>query len=523
MKPSTTQAQDLPLKIVGSNKFGRYPKISDESTFNMIISDNFLVDYAGYKIVKEIDDQGQGRGIYSSIKNNILIVVIDNKVYSFDQNINQTNIGELQTFVGDVFITENNANQIVFSDFSRLYVYDVNTGVFSTSQSSSSGDPFYVNFVPGYITFQDTRIISPAVGTSTWRLSAFNDALSWPDDSQHEGTFETKPDHVVACLRAPGRGNLLYVFGETVTEYWNDAGSSLFPYVRNQTLNVDYGLLSVDTLAASDSIAAWLGFNEKSGPVIMATTGGDVKRLSNDGIDFRLARLVNPKESYGFFFKQDGHLLYQLTFTDPQDNFTLVYDFNTESFFYATDENMNRHIAQRVAYFDDTYFFVSIIDGNLYEMSSFLTSYDYSTSEIERIKEIPRVRICAPVRLPDASYFIANNMTFTLEQGCDPYYKGSLLRLVATESGGPLQTEDVRDIGTQRIRDPYVPRIDLSVSRNGAESFSSDYSQHLHAQGQRKNRLMYWQLGAANDLTIRIKFWGKFRFVVTDGLVSVYQ
>ena len=38
----------IPLDLVGGNKFGRYKKVSVEQTFNMMVSDDALVDYAGY-------------------------------------------------------------------------------------------------------------------------------------------------------------------------------------------------------------------------------------------------------------------------------------------------------------------------------------------------------------------------------------------------------------------------------------------------------------------------------------------
>jgi len=57
--------QEVPLKIVGGNHFGRYPKISVEQTFNMIISDGALVEYAGYKNIKNLNPNQTGRSIYS--------------------------------------------------------------------------------------------------------------------------------------------------------------------------------------------------------------------------------------------------------------------------------------------------------------------------------------------------------------------------------------------------------------------------------------------------------------------------
>ena len=148
MKPTSQSYQEIPIQIAAGNTFGRYPKISISQTFNMITSDNWLVPSAGYKNVLTIDDNGQGRGIYSSAKLNKMFLVINNTVYSIDENLIETQIGTINTFAGDVFISENNVGQIIFSDLNKLYVYDNTTGSFTAVS---------ITFTPGYITFQNGR------------------------------------------------------------------------------------------------------------------------------------------------------------------------------------------------------------------------------------------------------------------------------------------------------------------------------------------------------------------------------
>lgn len=521
MKGRSPAFTQYPLDIVGSTKFGRYPKISIEETYNMIISDDFLVPYAGHKKVSDIIADGQGRAIYSSIRFGHMILVIDNIVYAVSSNISVIPIGTIATFIGDVYIDENNTDQIAICDRQNIYIYNWSTGVFSTATlpNNTNGSAF----IPGYISFQNGRFIAASIDTNIWRLSNVGNGLLWPADSQHEGLLQTKPDTVVAAQRFPGRGNLLFVFGSTVIEPWQDIGTALFPYLRNNNLNIDYGCLNPATIAYNETIIVWLAANEKSGPAIMYSTGGDATKISTDGIDFRLAQLTNPSNSYGFLFRQDGHVLYQLTF--PDDNLTYVYDFNTKKFFTLSDQFMNAHIAKRVAFFNDTYYFVSFNDGNLYELSTKYTTYDGI--------EIPRIRICRPMRLTDASRFSVNNLTFTIEQGDGPtvpFDPGGLVETTdfdfITEAGDDFITEaGDQFVGTET--DHFVHLIPatvaLSVSKNGGESFGSVWSKTLNREGIRKNRLNYWNLGAANDFTAQFRFWGLGRFVVTNGVVSLFQ
>lgn len=513
MKGRSPTFIQYPLDIVGSTKFGRYPKISIEETYNMIISDDFLVPYAGHKIVQHIIPRGEGRAIYTSTRFNHMIAVIDNNVYAISNNLSTTIVGTIGTFIGDVYIDENNTNQIAICDRQNIYIYNWFTGVFSTAT---------IDFIPGYISFQNGRFIAAALDTNIWRLSDVGNGLSWPNDSFHVGLLQTKPDTVVAAQRFPGRGNLLFVFGNTVVEPWQDIGAQLFPYLRNNNLNIDYGCLNPATIAYNENIIVWLAANEKSGPAIMYSTGGDATKISTDGIDFKFAQLTNPANSYGFLFRQDGHMIYQITF--PDDNLTYIYDFNTKRFFSLSDQFMNAHIAKRVAFFNDSYYFVSFNDGNLYELNTKYTTYNG--------EEIPRIRVCRNVRLTDGSRFSVNNLTFTIEQGNGPTVPdpGGLVETTEfdflSEEGDDFITEDGDNfIGTETDKFVFtIPaKVALSVSKNGGESFGSIWTKELNKEGIRKNRLNYWNLGAANDFVPQFRFWGLGRFVVANGVLSLYQ
>lgn len=541
MKGRSPAFTQVALDIVGSTKFGRYPKISVEQTFNMLISDNFLVPTAGYEVVANIIEELPGRGIFTSVNYNHLIVVVANTVYAVSTNDTVTRIGDINTYVGDVYIDENNNHQIAICDQSDIWIFDY---VLSTFTKATDGATGVLGFTPGYISYQNGRFVAAALGTATWRLSNVGNGLVWPNDSFHVGTFQTKPDTVVATQRFPGRGNVLFVMGKTVTEVWQDIGANLFPYQRNGSINVDYGCLNAATLAFNENIIIWLAANEKSGPMIVYSMGGDIKKISTDGIDFKLSELTNPSNSFGFLFRQDGHLIYQLTF--PDDNLTYIYDFNTQMFFTLCDEKANAHIAKRVSFFNDNYYFVSYTNGNLYQLGTQFTTYDGS--------EIPRVRVCKNIRLPDSSRFSVNNLTFTIEQGTQDnvFHSSNLLtesgQIILTENSEnievydavtvteilPLYAEDGTLLLTENgeelligedtmISQPIQQAVHLSTSRNGGESFGTIWSQTLNPRGDFKNRLVYWNLGSANDFIPQFRFWGLSRFVATDGIVSIYQ
>lgn len=527
MLTAQREPKEIPVPIVGSTKFGRYPKISLEQTFNMIISDETLVDFAGYAFKLQLLPSGFGRTIYSSSRQNIMIAVVENQVFSIGKGINQSVVGQLQTSSGDVFIAENNNGEIGIVDGVKLYVYNYLTGTFKISGTDFVFNP--TSTMPGYIAFQNGRFIIACLNTSTWQISDVNNGINWPGTSQYVGALQTKPDTVVGAIRFPGRGNLLFLFGKTVTEPWNDVGATLFPYQRINSFNVDYGCLNAATIAENEKLVVWLASNEQSGPAIMYSTGTDIKKISTDGIDFKLSQLTHPEISYGFLYRQDGHQIYQITF--PMDNLSYIYDFNTEKFFTVTDEYLNYHIAKKVVFFNNTYYFVSFNDGNLYELSTNYTKYIYQNT----IKEIPRIRILPPVRAPQDKWFIGKNLTFTVENGRPnniiyTSFPGSPFQGIplATENDIILTTEDgiqlCQEVNTGTIVDETANMaIDLSVSRDGGETFGSKYRINMNPTGIRKSIMSFKRLGEMNDCTSQLQFWGLDRFVIGNGTMEIGQ
>lgn len=472
LKTYGSPAQAMPLKIVGGTKYGRYSKISTECTYNMFISDGWLVPFSGYKKVATNISEGRGRELYASEKLGKMVLVCGTEVFLVDRGLYKTKIGDLATNSTDISIAENNAEQIAIEDKKNIYVYSYRTGEFTT---------VVTDFTPGYIAFQDGYFIAADSKSEEWRLSELNNGLSFPWSANTVGELQTKPTNVKACIPIPGRGHQLLVIGKNVTQHWTNVGNSLFPYQQTTAFNIDYGCANQATIGVGDTFVVWLGYNEKSGFAILMSDGGPCVQISNEGINARLAQLHTPDKAYGMMYKQDGHVFYLLTFYGDDDNFTLLYDFNTREFFSLCDKNMDHHIARSIVHFNNTFYFLSHDDNNLYEFNAKYTTEDES--------EMQRIRIAPPVRFDNQSQFVVNNIGFTIEQG-------------------------ITD-------DPM--RIDVSISRNGGETFGNTVGTYLRKSGKRKNKFILWNLGMANDFVVQLRFHGKERFVCTDGVVSVYQ
>lgn len=528
----------FPVNVVGSSTFGRYPKISLEKTFNMFISDEWLISFSGWKKNLEviIGNNAKGRGSFVSIRQKIVVVVFGTAVYyikpSVDSNprkvvLQSFFVGNISTKSSDVFMDENLSNQISIVDGTYIYIYNHAIGSL-TRQSVNS------NLKPNYVTYHNTFFL---IGNSNTK----SNGAKWyaysvdPQDptkivEKTELALETKPDYAIAVKRLPGQGNNVIVFGTSVCELFTQVGG-LNNYERNSSINIDYGCLSVSTIAASDKYVFWLGVNEAQSPVIMAFTTGGAVSISTDGIDHLLGHLQYPEQSSAFFFRQDGHLFYQLTFYNEADNLTLMYDVDTKKFFNLTDWNFNYHPARDIFYYQNRVYFISLNNGCIYETNTDLTTYNenLNTEDESLNHEIPRQRICSSIRSPDAQQFRVKSLKLNIDQGNDPYFQGADLEpsqtFVTDEEGNLLTTETGQLIVTNDSQPdiPYIPRVDLSLSKDGARTFSQQVGINMNPLGRRQN-IMEWSrpFGLTNDLVPQFRFWGRSYQCVKDGYVEVY-
>ena len=543
-----SNSNKVPIKIAGGSEFGLYAKIGAEKTFNMFITKgadgvDWLVNYAGFQAVTQLIAQGEGRAVYHSVRGDFLIIVVSSTVYRFSMSGAITIIGLLGTTTGEVSIDENLISQVCIVDGTYAYIYN------------------YSGTVTSALTRQTLDYVSPAAGTWTvtpnyvcyhnsYFLIASNPDTNFPQNwyaavpgarppvgppPPFDGTqiyippdnqfaIQTKPDSAVAIKRIPGAGSNVIIFGETVAEIWTQVPNTI-PYQKIQSSSLDSGCLSINTIAANEDYICWLAQNESNAAYIMVLHGNEKLRLSTDGIDNVLQHLVNPSMSTGFMYSQDGHLFYQLTFYDPADNITLMYDFNTNKFFNLSDEKLNYHPARQVVFFNDKSYFVSINDATLYEMSSKYISYNYSTDVHAIGKTIPRIRITNTFASPDSARFRVGSFTFRIEQGVNTYHDAVCTCYIITEDENYTITETSDYIVLEDcdcVNEMSAPRVDMSFSKNGNQSFSNVVSRPLNSEGNYRNQIRWHEMGEANEFTIQLRFWGLQRFVVSDGILEVY-
>ena len=533
--------EQIPVNVVGSSVFGRYPKVNSEKTFNMFVSDDWLVNTPGYKKrlnIVSTTSQAKGRGLFHSVKGDFLIAVVNAGVYRISRNLSPIFLGNIGTTSGEVSIAENLNKQICIVDGQKAYIYNWLTLAFGEAVPATA-----FPFTPSYVDYQNTYFLftSQPYDTNPSKWYAYQsgflldpvtaaDALKLTAVTNGDKAISTKSDNTVAIKRIPGRGNNVLVFGSSVAEVWTDVGGADV-YRRVQSFNVDSGCVSRDTIAANDQYVVWVGKNEHNAPAIMVSDGSSFESFSTDGISHLMQTVTRPQDSTAFFFRQDGHLFYAVTFYADDDNFTIFFDFNTKKFYNLSDEYMNFFPCRQIAFFKEKTYFVSLRDQGLYELSTDILNYSYEIDEDDLGQQIPRVRVCKTIRKKDSSPFRINNFQFWIEQGYDTEF------LVNNESGlycqGLMITEPGVDFIVSEDDEPLLaedgicvennlrPRVDMSYSKNGAAYFGTTNGVYLNSNGHYHNRISWHRMSRANEFTVQLRFWGFQRFAVNDGVVEV--
>lgn len=501
----TPESSQVPVIVCGSSTFGRYPKISSERTYNLYLSDEWLVNFAGYQKILIISPSGQGRGIFNSIRGGFMLVVVNGTVYTISNLFGVTVIGTIATSAGEVFIDENLNQQICIVDGVNMYIYNYSLGF--PNLTLQSVPPA---LTPNYVAYHNTFFLVGNGNTTTsgspWYAFVMASPTTISTSASNTFTLQTKPDYPIAVVRLPGQASNVLVFGTAVCEVYTNVGG-LQNYRRNNTVNIDYGCISVSTIATSDKFVAWLAANQNNAPVIMVFSGQAYEPISSDGIDYVLSQISFPAQSTAMFRRFDGHLIYQLTFYNPADNLTLFYDFTTEKFFDMTDNAENYHPARDYIYFEGDTYFISLNNGSIYKSNTNLTTYNESIGSVDPTLNlfIPRTRVTNIVRLPDTSRFIANSLVLMIDQGNDPGFIGL-----------PPVDNDIPPI-------PYGPRVDLTISNDEGITWSNTVTRDLNPIGYRKNQLTWEKMGQSNSLTFKFRFWSMSSVIVNNAILDIYS
>lgn len=238
--------------------------------------------------------------------------VVDNGFYSYASNGTRTLLGTLSTSTGYVE-TATIGNQIGIVDGTSIYIYNVNTGTFTTVSDIDAP------LNPITIAAQDGFFLVSGSNSITVQSSALSDGTSW-----NELAFANKngADDYVSKLISNNR--FLWIIGRRSTEIWYNSGAAIFAFDTYPNGFFEYGTASPGSVAKGNNNVYFISESKSGGYTVVESSGLQLQPVSNDAIGYQLSQLTNVTDCQAYCYQLDAHEFYVMNF--PTDNTTLVYD-----------------------------------------------------------------------------------------------------------------------------------------------------------------------------------------------------
>lgn len=441
--------------------------------------------------------------------------VFGNNVYLITGGliVSRINTMPLNTLTGYVGISANNANpkEVIFVDGEDGYIW--NTGTSTWTQITDANFPEN----PIDVTFLDGFFVVANGGTNTFRLNQLNQGLVWTPLQQ--GQINSDIGNIVACRTLKRR---LFLFALNFTEVWENSGiGSNLPLRRNNSLLMDYGTPAVGSIAVGFDRMFFLSQDKDGLGAVMMVVGTQSVPVSNKALDYELAQYAQDPmqgvaDAAGILLKENGLIFYRLNFTNA--NHTYVYNVSmsdAQNARWHEEEVLNgdRHPAQTHGYFNGINYVGDYNNPILYILdNSILTNNGES---------IRRMRIPRPIVPESYERIRVNRFQIDLVQGLEedtarqdevPILTENALELL-TESGTTLITES----SNISISPGNRPRVFLSLSKDGGQSFGNEIEAPMGKLGERTFRTVWRKLGTTKRgqaFQPRIEFYDVTPFVV---------
>ena len=153
-------------------------------------------------------------------------------------------------------------------------------------------DGYFVWSVPNSQRFQLSQLYGSAI-----------DALDF-------ASAEGAPDALISLITDHRE---LWLFGETSTEVWYDAGGSDFPLQRIQGAFLEIGCMARDSVAKLDNSVFWLATDDRGFGTIQRAAGYTPQRVSNHAVEAAIARYGSVSDAVGYTYQQEGHSFYVIS------------------------------------------------------------------------------------------------------------------------------------------------------------------------------------------------------------------
>ena len=258
--------------------------------------------------------------------------VMDGVAYSVSGNnfyrINSDGtVASLGVIVGSgrVSMADNGVQLCLVVSGSAGYIYTVSGGlatITDTDYTTTLGPSEHVIFKDGY--FLHYNNTSAASSQPIVFKSELNDGLAF--NALDFATAEADPDNINGIHVSL---NQWYVFGEIVTEIFQNIGGADFPYQRVEGAIIAKGISAKHTAIDFDGGMAFVGAGQNELPSVWKAVGVRLERLSSAAIESALHKLTQAQiaEMFCTTYAEDGGFFLNVHLPDR----TFSYDASTSA------------------------------------------------------------------------------------------------------------------------------------------------------------------------------------------------
>lgn len=223
-------------------------------------------------------------------------------------------IGALLTNSGPVCIRDNGpGGYAVIVDGTYGYTYQISTGTLAQITDAAFLPADRVAFIDGWLIFNH-------VDSQTFFTNA-----SVPYTITFSGSFyalkDSSSDNLVTLME---NNRELWLIGERTSEVWYNAGGANFSFSRIPGVAPQIGCSAAQSVARLGSSLVWLGKSERGENVVIKTEQYSYVDISSRAVETAISSYPLVSDAIGFVYEEEGHLFYVLTF--PTADKTWVYD-----------------------------------------------------------------------------------------------------------------------------------------------------------------------------------------------------
>jgi len=309
------------------------------------------------------------------------------------------------------------------------------------------------------------------------------------------GVMESSPDAASGIERV---GNEIAVFGDESIEYYYNSGNVDFPFERNNGVTQNVGTQLINSIRKINNVVYFIGSDKNGTTSVFRLNGYIPERITTHAIERRLSYLAEVDYSEFlttrcYSYEVDGHYFYCIKYkrTSLQTRYnSTVFVYDATSNTWSENVYLNGSVENALPIVDTTSFL-----GRTFALSELDFTASSGGSNILHIYSFSKESLVVPFY----------NNEFTLQELRMPRIRN--MQHISQENKNIIVNSFELDVqkGLDDGNDPSFPDLQVSISKDGGETYETPRQLSLGQTGDYLRRVRTKRLGRGRDLVFKIE------------------